>query len=147
MSDPDDFDVEAEYEKLLAGAGAGLNDDEANSNWLNITTQEDHDKEVKRLTELQEKDAKKLHELNKQASEMLAKYKADEKSKSNQEPIRITDAELDKLLNELDLDGGRKTRRHKKHTYKKKKSMYKKNHTYKKKHVSKKKHATRRRKY
>jgi hypothetical protein len=144
MSDTEDFDVDAEYEKLLAGL---KNDEKANLNWLKMTTKEDHDEEVKRLTELQEKDAKKLHELNKQASEMLAKHKADEKSKSNQKPI--TDDEFDKLLNEfgLDLDGGRKTRRHKKHTYKKKKSMYKKKHTYKKKHVSKKKHATRRRKY
>ena len=147
MSHTDGFNVEAEYEKLLADAG--LNDENVNLNWLKMTTQEDHDKEVERLTKLQEKDAKKLHELNKQASEMLAKHKADEKSKSNQEPIRITDAELDEMLNELDLnlDGGRKTRRHKMRSYKKKKSMYKKKHTYKKKHVSKKKHATRRRKY
>jgi hypothetical protein len=142
MSDTEDFDVEAEYEKLLAGL---KNDENANLNWLNITTKEDHAKEVERLTELQEKDAKKLHELNIQASKMLAKHKEDEKSKSNQEPIRITDDDLDELLNEFSKGG--KTRRHKKRTYKKKKSMYKKKHTYKKKHVSKKKHATRRRKY
>lgn len=131
MSDTEDFDVEAEYQKLLADA-----DLKANSNWLNITTQEDHAKEVKRLTELQKKDAEKLHELNKQASEMLAKHKAEEAKKAEE----LTDDELDKLLAEYS-EGG-KTRRHKMRSYKKK-HTHKKKRTYRKKSMNKKKRANR----
>lgn len=137
MSHTDNFDVDAEYEKLLADAG--LNDEKANLNWLKMTTQEDHAKEVKRLTELQKKNAEKLHKLNKQASKMLAKHKAEEANEAN-EAEELTDDEFNKLLDEYSKGG--KTRRHKMRGYKKKRT-HKKKRTYRKKSMNKKKRANR----